>query len=239
VAIAAVAIALAIGVAAPASAHDSIVGTVPASGSTVTDDPGTVSLTFSEPLLTLGGETSGFAVVVTDPAGLFHESGCMTVADTVASTKVALGAAGTYTVVWQVVSSDGHPTSGTYTFDYAPMADALVNPGMAAAPACGEPWAGAIVTAVATVPPVATSTPVPEMRTMDGDVLGTAVPIESTESASPNVGMIVAISIGGLLVLVAGLLVTLRRVRNDPFKSKAENKGENTGENTKDDASDD
>lgn len=211
--------------AGPASAHNAIVGSVPTSGSTVTLDPGTVSLTFSEPLLTLGGETSGFAIVVTDPAGLFQESGCMTVADTVVSTKVALGGAGTYTVVWQVVSSDGHPTSGTYTFNYTPAADALVNPGMTAAPACGEPWAGAIVTAVATPAPVATSTPVAATPT-EGAAIGTAVPIESTEGTSPNVAMIAVISIGSVLALVAGLLVTLRRVRNDPFKKKADAGGE-------------
>lgn len=213
-------IGLALGVATPASAHDSIVGTVPASGSTVTADPRTVSLTFSEPLLTLGGETSGFAVVVTDPAGLFYESGCMSVADTVASTKVALGVAGTYTVVWQVVSSDGHPTSGTYTFDYAPAADAIVNEGMTAAPACGEPWSGAMVTALATVPPVATSTPVPADATQSTGAagVGTAVPIESTGGNTPNIAMIAIISIGSVLALVAGLLVALRRIRNDPFK---------------------
>ena len=225
----AAALGLALGIAAPASAHDSIVGTVPASGSTVSVDPRTVSLTFSKPLLTLGGGTNGFAVVVTDPAGRFQESGCMTIADTVASTKVALGGAGTYTVVWQVVSSDGHPTSGTYTFDYAPDAGTLVSPGRTVAPACGETWAGANETAVASPAQIATSTPTPAGATQSTGAagIGTAVPIESTDGATPNVAMIAIISIGSVLALAAGLLVTLRRIRNDPFRKNDEKNEKN------------
>lgn len=208
----AVMLGLTLGAAGSASAHDSLVASDPASGSTVTLDPGTVSLTFNEPLLALGGETNGFAIVVTAPDGRFQESGCITVADTVASTTVALGAAGTYTVVWQVVSSDGHATSGTYTFTYSPAADALINPGMDAAPACGEPWAGALVTAVGTPAPIAVATP--------AATIGTAVPVVPTEGNTPNVPLIAAISIGSVLALVAGLVVILRRIRNDPFTIK-------------------
>ncbi|MBT2485039.1 MULTISPECIES: copper resistance CopC family protein [unclassified Microbacterium] len=102
--------------AAPASAHDNLLDTVPAAGETVTTVE-TVSLTFSGELIDFD-ETS-FAQV-RGPDGLYYETSCSTVEINTLNTPVALGEPGTYTVAWNALSSDGHPISESYEFDYAP-----------------------------------------------------------------------------------------------------------------------
>ena len=110
----AAAIALAVVPAAAASAHDYLVSSDPAADSTVSSAVPTVSLTFNDRVLDLGGDGSGSLLTVTGPdgAGTHFETGCPTIADTVVSAPVALGSAGQYTVSYQVVSADGHTIYG-------------------------------------------------------------------------------------------------------------------------------
>lgn len=103
------------GSAQPAAAHDELVSTDPSAGATVDAAPESITLTFSGNVMDIGRE-----IRVTDSGGeslVQRES-------TVDRQRVIqpLGDAGstedeTYTVVWRVVSEDGHPIEGR--FDYS------------------------------------------------------------------------------------------------------------------------
>jgi methionine-rich copper-binding protein CopC len=98
-------------VAAPASAHDELLRTDPAAGSTVATVPSVVVLTFTEPPLTLG-----LGVDVEGPAGGVS-TGAPTVDDSTVRQQLTPDApAGTYTVRWRVTADDGHPVTGAFTF---------------------------------------------------------------------------------------------------------------------------
>ncbi|RFA15172.1 hypothetical protein B7R21_03825 [Subtercola boreus] len=136
----AVAVGLAVLPAGSASAHDFLVSSSPAAGSTVTAPPSNVSLTFNDLVLDLSGDGSSSIVEVTGPdATTTHfETGCASILGRTVSVPVALGDAGVYALSWQIVSSDGHPVSNSITFTYAPPAGAVAAAGTAAAPDCGR-----------------------------------------------------------------------------------------------------
>ncbi|GAA3775305.1 copper resistance protein CopC [Microbacterium kribbense] len=103
-----------LGVAGPASAHDQLLSTDPADGATVTALPADVSLTFSDVVLAAGNEAN--QVQVMDASCKVLNSGAVQVQDNVVSQAIAGDATGTITVLWRVVSRDGHPVSGEFTF---------------------------------------------------------------------------------------------------------------------------
>ena len=94
----------------PADAHASLVSTSPADGSRIATTPANVELTFSEDV------GSGF-IAVTAPDGTTvktsraHISGAQIHADLTPSDQ-----RGRYTVAYRVVSDDGHPVAGTFSF---------------------------------------------------------------------------------------------------------------------------
>lgn len=97
-----------------ASAHDALTAASPEADSTVDVLPAEITLTFSADLITGEGATE---VQVTDSAGTpVADGGAVTEGATVTQPLVAEAEAGSYHVVWKVVSSDGHPTSGEYFF---------------------------------------------------------------------------------------------------------------------------
>lgn len=97
-----------------AAAHDSLVSSTPGAESTVDVLPTEIVLTFSESLI---DDTGATEVVVTDAAGMSVTDGPATVDGAIVTQRlVESGAAGAYHVTWKVVSSDGHPTSGEYSF---------------------------------------------------------------------------------------------------------------------------
>ncbi|TFB75804.1 copper resistance protein CopC [Cryobacterium glaciale] len=124
--------------AAPASAHNYVVGSSPSADAVVTEQPGVFSVTTNDQLLDLGGTGSGSAMVVTGPASapLFYGDGCATVAGFTVETAAQLGAAGEYTVIWQTVSTDGHAISDEFRFDWQPAAGQTLSDGATAAPTC-------------------------------------------------------------------------------------------------------
>lgn len=124
---------VAISGAAAASAHDTLDSTDPASGSTVTS-LSTVSLTFSADPLGTDGAT---VIQLIGPDKKYYETACPDLNGPVVASPVALGPAGTYEVLWRVVSSDGHPISGSYTFGYAPEGTASPPAAGSATPKCG------------------------------------------------------------------------------------------------------
>ncbi|MWV57530.1 copper resistance CopC family protein [Rathayibacter sp. VKM Ac-2754] len=125
-----------VAVATPASAHNYLVSSTPAADSTVTEQPETLSLTTNDDLLVLGTDGSAAALRVVGPDGLFYGDGCVTVRGPEASMPLELGAAGSYEVTWQVVSTDGHPVSGEYSFDWQPGAGVALAEGSESVPDC-------------------------------------------------------------------------------------------------------
>lgn len=108
----AVAATVLLGWAAPAAAHAELESTSPAAGAVLAEAPTDVTLTFSEPV-----EVSLGAVRVydsdadrVDEGGTHHDGG--------ASVVQPLGdlADGSYVVTYRVVSADGHPIHGAFTF---------------------------------------------------------------------------------------------------------------------------
>ena len=119
--------------ASAASAHDTLEQSDPAANATVkTLDA--VTLTFSADPLGADGAT---VIQVIGPDKRYYETACPDLNGPAVSSPVALGAAGTYEVLWRVVSSDGHPISGSYTFGYAPDGTATAAASGSATPKCG------------------------------------------------------------------------------------------------------
>lgn len=99
--------------AAPAFAHDELIGSTPAAGSAVDALPNEVALTFSGVLLDETGTTD---VVVKDAAGTDLAAGDPVLDGTRLTQPLTGDASGLVTVIWRVVSSDGHPVSGEFSF---------------------------------------------------------------------------------------------------------------------------
>jgi hypothetical protein len=68
----------------------------------------------------LSGHGAGFAFDLEDSSHHFYGNGCVTVTGPSMSIAPVIGAAGTYKVIWQIVSADGHIVSNTYSFTWAP-----------------------------------------------------------------------------------------------------------------------
>lgn len=97
---------------APAQAHDSLESSNPANGSTVSTLPAKIELTFDHTPIAINS-----IVRVEDPSGTDQADGPVEIVDNQVSQAVKPGAPqGQYKVVWRVVSSDGHPIDGTFTF---------------------------------------------------------------------------------------------------------------------------
>lgn len=117
--------------AGTASAHDVVAGSDPADGATVATPPTQVSVTFSE---SPQGQLSTLTVV--GPDGARHEQGQATTQGSVVSVPVGpLDQAGRYEIGFRIISSDGHPTTGSLAFQLttpsAPAGTAAAAPGSA------------------------------------------------------------------------------------------------------------
>lgn len=128
----------AVGQVPTASAHNYLVSSTPEAGSVLTSLPPEFVITTNDVLLDFGGENTGSAgaLEVQGPDGLFYGDGCVTVSGPSISTAAALGPAGDYTVIWRVVSTDGHPVSNQFAFTWQPDAAQVASAGSAAAPVC-------------------------------------------------------------------------------------------------------
>lgn len=95
----------------PAFAHSELTGSNPTDGQTVTKAPDEVSITFS------GKIEKGSDITVTDSQGKEVESNDLTIDNTemTASFDEPLEN-DEYKVDWNVLSADGHPVEGTYSF---------------------------------------------------------------------------------------------------------------------------
>lgn len=105
--------------AAPAGAHDVLEGAEPSARETLTETPDELVLTYSDAVQQVGNRIS-----VTDSAGEVVAEGEPTADGSVVTFDLPEDLAdGSYTTTWRVVSSDGHPISGTTDFTVAAGSD--------------------------------------------------------------------------------------------------------------------
>ncbi|MFC6004487.1 copper resistance protein CopC, partial [Streptomonospora nanhaiensis] len=110
---AAAAAAVLVAVAAgPAHAHETLISSSPDDGGRPAESPEEITLTFSGDIMDLGA-----AVVVLAPDGEPVPTGAVSVdgPEAVVPLSAELEAGG-HAVRWKVVSGDGHPISGSFTF---------------------------------------------------------------------------------------------------------------------------
>ncbi len=132
-----IAIGSALAVAAPAQAHNYLVSSTPSSGEVLRTLPDEFTVTTNDVLLKVSDSNAGFALQVRDSAGRYYGDGCVDVSGASISARAALGAPGTYTVIWQVISTDGHPVANRFDFSWKPAdADQKQSAGSTTAPDC-------------------------------------------------------------------------------------------------------
>ena len=145
--------------ASPALAHDALSSTSPTQDSVATTAPETVTLTLSEP--PANSENLNFSTItVTDGAGKTVSDGKVTVYGPTLTTTLDPGTAGTYTVLWRTVSSDGHPIEGKYSFTVQTAVGAGA-PTSSAAPTATPSTASPSATSSAATVPAPTQVPPP------------------------------------------------------------------------------
>jgi hypothetical protein len=102
-----------LGTATPALAHNVLISSDPANGSSVAAGPQKVSLTFDQ--YVQGADVNQIAV--TGPGGGQWAEGPIGVVNNVITAPLRpLGPAGKYTVGYRVLSADGHPVTGELSF---------------------------------------------------------------------------------------------------------------------------
>ncbi|UKA70250.1 copper resistance CopC family protein [Arthrobacter sp. FW306-06-A] len=115
---------------AAAQAHDALESSDPANGATIQSVPAKIGLTFDRTPIAINS-----IVRVEDSTGTDQADGAVDIVDNHVTQAVKAGApAGKYTVVWRVVSSDGHPIEGTFSF----TANSAATAGTAAAGTAGS-----------------------------------------------------------------------------------------------------
>ena len=101
--------------AAPAAAHNALIGSDPKDKSSLEVGPTSITLTFDQDVQ--GGQGINEITVVDANGGHYEVAGDPTIKDTAVSAKVnALGKAGEYKIGYRILSADGHPVSGELTF---------------------------------------------------------------------------------------------------------------------------
>ncbi|MGV9768919.1 copper resistance CopC family protein [Microbacterium sp. NPDC003461] len=194
----AVLLAASLASASPAAAHDTLVSTAPAADSTVETMPAELTLTYSAELIDAG---DGTAVQVLSPSGADATAGDPVVDGAVVTVPLAEAAeAGEYAVTWRVVSSDGHPIDGTFSFTVATPSAPQPSPEPTQTPQTPDE------SDAATATPVPSATPDPADGTpADGDGFVRNLPW--------IIGGLLLAAGGGALVAI--LVARARRDRTD------------------------
>jgi methionine-rich copper-binding protein CopC len=157
------------GVPQQAWAHNALISSSPAGGTTVAKPPATVVLTFNEPAI-----ATGTKVLVTGPDGSATRGDPDLVDTTVRQGLTADLPAGEYTVQWRVTSADGHPINGTFSF--------RVRAGTSAEKSTGTPSVKPAATPTAT--PSATPTATPSATPSATPATPTATPSTASQTGT-------------------------------------------------------
>ena len=100
---------------APASAHEDLVSSTPAEGQSLSVAPTEVVLTFTDQLKDFGPDSN--EVIVADATDTDWAAGPPVLGEATATVPLKTGMpTGDYQIRWRVVSSDGHPISGSISF---------------------------------------------------------------------------------------------------------------------------
>lgn len=179
-----------------ASAHDVLLSSSPEADATVDTLPGELVLTFSAQLIDEVGATE---VVVTDANGVSVIEGSPTVNGAIVTQPLKAEAqAGSYDVIWKMVSSDGHPTSGVFSFTVANSTEATPTE---------EPSE-----------PSETAAP---SQTPEATV--TQAPVE--DSTGDDTGIWALAIVGGLVIIVVIVIVVVSRRRRTTPTDSADSSG--------------
>ncbi len=204
-----------------ASAHNYLVSSSPASGSTVEAPPSEVTLTFNDVILDLAaaggaadeattgsssaaGGSSVVQVTGPDGQGTHFETGCATDAGRTVSVPVALGGSGEYRVTWRVVSADGHPVSDSIAFTYRAPAGATASPGTPDGPGCAAQAEGGAASSGGGATGSADAGP----ATADPGTADPGTAAGQEEGVAPYLGVVVGVGVG-IVVLAAAAVVLI------------------------------
>jgi LPXTG-motif cell wall-anchored protein len=185
-----------------ASAHDTVIGTAPGDGETLTTAPTQVSVELSAVPQAIGSR-----MLVTSSDGTVLFDGEPTITDRVASVELPAVANDGYQVAWRLVSSDGHPIDGTFGFVVeAPAAAAPTEDATAGADASAEPT------------DVATS----GAATGDATSAADASPSATDAAADSAEGSGTSwLPVAGVVVVVAGLVLLVLFRRRSALQDQA------------------
>ncbi|MCP9271822.1 copper resistance CopC family protein [Mycolicibacterium arenosum] len=136
--VAVAAVLVSVSTASPAFAHAALISSDPADGAELDTPPTRITLTFNQDI-----ERQFATVTVSGPDGTPYADGAVRVdGPTVVVDVKPLGAAAAYAVAYRVISADGHPISGKYSFQLtraAPTVTSSAAPTASAAPAAAAP----------------------------------------------------------------------------------------------------
>ena len=178
-----------------AFAHDQLVSSTPQDGATLEKQPDWLELEFSGEIQDIGAEVK-----------VQHKGKNVSAGELTIDGRTLMAAlpqdldAGKYTVIWRVVSSDGHPIDGTYSFTIEDSGGAGTSGNSGQSGEAQEPESGTAVTEP--TDNQAASSPAP-VATTDA-----AQAADDTGSITP--GMWIAI-IAGAAAAVVIILVLLRK----------------------------
>jgi copper resistance protein C len=176
---------LALGLAAPASAHAALTGTDPEDGATLAEAPAEVTATFSEIL-----DEASTEIAVTDPTGAVIDVVDPSYDGDTFIQPMLYTTPGEYTLAFRVISEDGHRVDDAIEFTVESIPEGLYAPG-------SEP------TAEATTGAETTEAPTTQAESS-----------ETTKAAADeedsNTGAALAAILLGLLVVVVGGVVLVK-----------------------------
>ena len=101
--------------ALPASSHEQLVDQEPKSGQVLEAGISEVRLSFSDDLISLDN-SAGSEIVILDSNQNPVNNGCAVIDARTAIARADIDTPGPYQVGWRVVSGDGHPISGSFSF---------------------------------------------------------------------------------------------------------------------------
>ena len=102
--------------ASGASAHSELVLANPAANSTLTNLPSKVEVTFGEALMVMGNAHTNVLQVLDSSGKQIDDGDSKTTGATLVVGISTQTPTGTFQVKWRVVSADGHPGEGSYSF---------------------------------------------------------------------------------------------------------------------------
>jgi methionine-rich copper-binding protein CopC len=207
-------VALTFGWALPASAHAQLAGSSPAVGAILHAAPTHVAITFDGDLIDLGTSTSNL-IQVANQSGKRLDSGATRLSGATLDVDVTgLTASGIYTVTYSVVSEDGHPVSNSYQFQLISDSTPAVKASSSKTPVNTHVPAKSSLTS--TPSPSVTPSGAQPSAVSTGPATPSAGATSTSSSAAVQPWLVASLTLLVGIVVVAGVLVLVRRVKARP-----------------------